>query len=125
MHLPKGFALDAVVGFEPGGHFGNIGREYSSILAPLMDLGFGSLDDAASVSRYRIDFLFVVVLSYEKFSHRRAGYSVKLTYPMIGYRKFFLFLVTHWRPPVISLHYYDCLIPIFIIKSASHHVCYL
>ena len=78
MHLPKGFALDAVVGFEPGGHFGNIGREYSSILAPLMDLGFGSLDDAASVSRYRIDFLFVVVLSYEKFSHRRAGYSVKL-----------------------------------------------
>lgn len=78
MHLPKGFPSDAVVGFLPDGHFGNIGREYSSILAPLMDLGFGSLDDAASVSCYRTDFIFVVVLCYEKFSHRRAGYSVKI-----------------------------------------------
>ena len=78
MHLPKGFAPDAVVGFEPGGHFGNIGREYSCILAPLMDFGFGSLDDAASISRYRIDFIFIVVLCYQKFSHRRAGYSVKI-----------------------------------------------
>ena len=52
MHLPMGSALDGVVGFQPGDHFGNIGREYCSILAPLMDSGFRSLNDSALVSRY-------------------------------------------------------------------------
>ena len=78
MHLPMGSAVDGVVGFQPGDHFGNIGREYRSILAPLMDSGFRSLDDSALVSRYGIDFVFIVVLYYEKFSHRRQGYSVKV-----------------------------------------------
>ena len=73
-----GAAPDAVVGFQPGAHFGNIGREYSSILAPLMDSGFRSLDDPKSVSRYAFDFTFFVVLHYEAFSHRREGYSVKV-----------------------------------------------
>ena len=73
MHLPMGSALDGVVGSQPGDHFGNIGREYCSILAPLMDSGFRSLDDSALVSRYGI-----VVLYYEKFSHHRQGYSVKV-----------------------------------------------
>ena len=78
MHLPMGPTPDGVVGFQPGDHFGNIGREYSCILAPLMDSGFRSLDDSSSVSRYGIDFVFIVVLYYEKFSHRRQGYSVKI-----------------------------------------------
>ena len=55
MHLPMGSAVGGVVGFQPGDHFGNIGREYCSILAPLMDSGFRSLDDSALVSRYGID----------------------------------------------------------------------
>ena len=73
-----GSAPDGVVGFQPGAHFGNVGREFSSILAPLMDVGFLSSDDSKSVSRYGTDFKFFVVLSYEKFSHRREGYSVKI-----------------------------------------------
>ena len=43
-----------------------------------MDSGFRSLDDSALVSRYGIDFVFIVVLYYEKFSHHRQGHSVKV-----------------------------------------------
>ena len=43
-----------------------------------MDSGFRSLDDSALVSRYGIDFVFIVVLYYEKFSHHRQGCSVKI-----------------------------------------------
>lgn len=73
-----GSTPDAVVGFKPEGHFSNIGREYSSILAPLMDSRFRSLDDPKSVLRYATDFIFFVVLHYEAFSHRRDGCNVKV-----------------------------------------------
>ena len=75
-------AMDAdtelLVGFKPGDRIGNLCREVSTFLAPMMDNNFGSDLCVEDNDVYEEGFDFRCVLSYSDFNHTKLGYSLEI-----------------------------------------------
>jgi hypothetical protein len=64
-----------VIGFLPKGHVGNVAKEISAFLQPIMRHPFGSVACVGDNTYYSSGCFFSCVLSYENFSHTPHGYS--------------------------------------------------
>ena len=75
-------AMDAdtelLVGFKPGDRIGNLCREVSTFLAPMMDKNFGSDLCTEDNDVYEQGFDFRCILSYSDFNHTKLGYSLEI-----------------------------------------------
>ena len=70
--------LERLVGFKPGDRIGNLCREVSIFLAPLMDDKFGSNLCILDNNVYSEGYKFRCVLSHSDFNHTRQGFSVEI-----------------------------------------------
>ena len=73
-----------LVGFLPGDRIGNLNREVSRIVAPLMDQSFGSDSCMKDNKTYSVGYDFRCVLSSVDFNHSRDGYSMEIVVSTIN-----------------------------------------
>ena len=73
-----------LVGFLPGDRIGNLCREVSTIIAPLMDRSFGSDSCMKDNKTYSVGYDFRCVLSTVDFNHSRDGYSIEIVVSTIN-----------------------------------------
>lgn len=76
--LPPDANSNLITGFKAGDRIGNLSREISTFLAPLMDSSFGSEEGRDNNVKYVSGFNFTCVLSYENFNHSKAGYEIEI-----------------------------------------------
>ena len=67
-----------LVGFLPGDRIGNLSREVSRIIAPLMDQCSGSDSCMKDNKIYSVGYDFRCVLSSVDLNHSRDGYSIEI-----------------------------------------------
>lgn len=67
-----------MVGFKPKGHVGNVAKEISAFLEPLMSHSFGSVACVGDNTLYAHGYLFSCILSYQDFNHTPQGYAIDI-----------------------------------------------
>ena len=70
--------LEMLVGFKPGERIGNLCREVSIFLAPMMDNNFGSDLRVEDNDVYLEGYDFRSMLSHSDFNHTKLGYSLEI-----------------------------------------------
>ena len=78
LRLPENVDKACVVGFLPKGHVGNVAKEISAFLQPLMRHPFGSVACIGDNTHYGSGYFFSCVLSYENFNHTPQGYAIDI-----------------------------------------------
>jgi hypothetical protein len=68
--------MNRVKGFPPEGRIGNISKEISAFLAPLMDYPFGSVACVGDNTNYASGYYFSCLLAYVDFNHSPQGYAL-------------------------------------------------
>ena len=76
--LPLTIEASEISGFVAGDRIGNLCKEISLVLAPLMDNDFGTLACVRDNLHYMIGYSFICRLSYERLNHSRKGYDIEI-----------------------------------------------